>query len=85
MHELLQEGLGERGWRDLAIELRAAAGDYARLPDIVAKFAAMPVELVVARGDAGRPAMPLVFAVVADPVGAGLVTDPERPGGNVTG
>lgn len=92
VHELLQEGLVERGWRDLAIELRAAAGDYARLPGIVAEFATMSVELVVVVGAVtaravmrAAPAMPLVFAVVVDPVADGLVTSPDRPGGNVTG
>ena len=30
-------------------------------------------------------AVPIVFAVVADPVGAGYVESLARPGGNITG
>ena len=32
-----------------------------------------------------RPVMPIIFAIVSDPVGAGFVATLPRPGGNITG
>jgi putative ABC transport system substrate-binding protein len=77
--------------QNVAVELRWAEGQYDRLPMLAADLIRLPVTVMV--GDA--PAMlaakaatttiPLVFAAGGDPVGDGLVTNLNQPGGNVTG
>lgn len=53
----------------------------ARKPDVIVA-AVLPTALAVKRA---TTTIPLVFASVADPVGAGLVKSLARPGGNATG
>jgi putative ABC transport system substrate-binding protein len=79
------------GW-NLRLEARFAESRFDRLPDLAAELAALRPDAIAAIGaPAARPAarvaagVPVVFAVVIDPVGAGLVVDPQRPGGNLTG
>ena len=87
-------GLQQLGWVDSAnvridtrwaaadTDLRKYAGELIALgPDVVMAFtsAAVPPLQQVTR------AIPIVFAIVADPVGAGYVESLARPGGNVTG
>jgi putative ABC transport system substrate-binding protein len=89
------QGLQQLGWtdgRNLRIDIRWGAGN----PDNVRKYAA---ELVALNPDviltAGTSTMapllqathtvPIVFANVADPVGAGFVASLAKPGGNATG
>ncbi len=88
-------GLQQLGWtdgRNVRIDIRWAAGDadlvrkhagelVALGPDVVMAFtsaAVLPLQQVTR-------AIPIVFAIVADPVGAGYVESLARPGGNVTG
>jgi putative ABC transport system substrate-binding protein len=89
------EGLRQLGWadgRNVRIDSRWGAGDasltrtYARElvapgPDVVM---AVSSGAVVPLREATR-SVPIVFAVVADAVGAGFVESLVRPGGNVTG
>jgi len=89
-HGLRDAGYGEG--RDLVIEWRTANGDYDRLPELVADLVQSKVEVIVAETtraalEAKRAAsgIPIVMALVADPVGSGLVASLARPGGNVTG
>ena len=37
------------------------------------------------KGSSGRPAHPIVFVNVSDPLGSGFVTSLAHPGGNITG
>jgi putative ABC transport system substrate-binding protein len=60
---------------------RLAAELVARNPEVIY---APPTQVAVAAKQATRT-IPIVFAVVFDPVGIGLVTSLTRPGGNVTG
>jgi putative ABC transport system substrate-binding protein len=90
-----REGLGEAGYaegRNIVIEWRSAQGDYNRVPELVADLIQNKVEAIVMDSTvATQVAMratsriPIIMALVVDPVGSGLVTSLARPGGNVTG
>jgi putative ABC transport system substrate-binding protein len=86
--------LRELGWsegRTVAIEYRWAQGRSEDYTEIAAEFVRRNVDVIVTSGVAAVAAkqatsiIPIVFAVAADPVGAGLVASLARPGGNVTG
>src|SRR5438477_6203147 len=88
-------GLQERGWEDgknIALDLRFAEGVEDRLPTLAQELLDMHVDvLVTATTQASRTAQgltsttPIVFAGLADPVGAGLIATNAQPGGNLTG
>ena len=94
--EAFRQGLRDLGYvegRTIVIEYRDAEGKLERFPALAAELVALKVDVIVAGG--GTPAalaakqvtrtLPIVFAVVGDPVGSGLVTSLARPGGNLTG
>jgi putative ABC transport system substrate-binding protein len=90
-----RRGLLDAGYvegRDVVIEWGLANGDYARAPELIADFVQRKVDVIVVDGSqAARAAaqatttIPIVMALVSDPVGLGLVANLARPGGNVTG
>jgi putative ABC transport system substrate-binding protein len=77
--------------RTVAIEYRWAEGRSARYLEIAADFVRLKVDDIVTAGNAtlevqrATSTIPIVSAITADPVGAGLVASLSRPGGNVTG
>jgi putative ABC transport system substrate-binding protein len=87
--------LHELGWvenRDIAIEYRWAEGRIDRLDEIATAFVGLNVKVIVTYGTPGALAakratskIPIVFALVGDPVGTGVVTTLARPGANITG
>jgi putative ABC transport system substrate-binding protein len=86
--------LRELGWiegRTVTIEYRWAQGREERFGEIAAELVRRKVDVIVTSGNAGLAAkqatsvIPIVFAVAADPLAAGLVSSLSRPGGNVTG
>jgi putative ABC transport system substrate-binding protein len=93
--QAFREGLRDAGYiegRDVVIDWRSANGDYARIPELSADLVRRKVELIVVDSTPGAQALkratsviPIVTAVVGDPVGSGLVTNLAHPGGNVTG
>jgi ABC-type uncharacterized transport system substrate-binding protein len=89
------QGLHELGWtegRNVRIDYRWAAGDADRLRRYAAELVALAPDVVLASGTStvgplqrASGTVPIVFAGVADPVGAGLVNSMARPGSNATG
>jgi putative ABC transport system substrate-binding protein len=88
-------GLAQLGWQDgvnLRVEERWTEGsiDGARL--LAKELVALQPDVIFAGTTPATVALvhetheiPIVFVVVSDPVGAGLVASLSRPGGNVTG
>jgi hypothetical protein len=86
--------LHELGWidgRTVAIQYRWAEGRAERLAEIAGELVRLKVDVIVTGGNAALAAkqassvVPIVFALVDDPVGMGLIANLGRPGGNVTG
>ena len=93
--EAFLRGLQDLGWidgRNIAIEYRWADGDMARHTALVAELVSLPVVVIVT---AGTPAVratqhathtiPIVVAIMPDPVALGFAASLARPGGNITG
>jgi putative ABC transport system substrate-binding protein len=91
----LRAGLQELGWKEggnLAIELRWTGSDPARLKDYTAELIQLAPDVIVSNGTPATQAIvqatrtiPIVFAVVNDPVEQGFIANLAHPGGNVTG
>jgi putative ABC transport system substrate-binding protein len=89
------QGLQQLGWtvgQNIRIDYRWGDGKAERMRKYAAELVALGPDVVVALTSAAVAALrqatssvPIVFAVVADPVGAGYVESLSRPGGNVTG
>jgi putative tryptophan/tyrosine transport system substrate-binding protein len=86
--------LRELGWvegRTVAIQYHWADGRAERWTEIAAELAQLKVDVIVTGGNAAlaakqaSSAVPIVFAMVDDPVGMGLIASLARPGGNLTG
>ena len=84
--------LGSIEGQNVAVDYRWMNGDVATVPKLAAELVALKVDAIFAPTAAAAVAaknatrtIPIVFAVVADPVGAKLVTDLAKPGGNITG
>lgn len=79
--------------RNLTLVFRSADGDAQKLPALAAELVNGKPDVLVAgfgtlaakAAKAATTSVPVVFATVGDPVGAGLVSNLRRPGGNVTG
>src|SRR5512143_3133812 len=93
--EAFRKGLAELGYvegQNIAIESRWAAGKYERLPGLAAELVRLKMDVIVTAAvpaiQAAREAtstIPIIMAVVVDPVETGLVASFARPGGNITG
>lgn len=89
------QALQQSGWtdgRNVRIEIRWAGGGAADIRKQADDLVALAPDVIFANGTAAvQPLLqatrttPIVFASVADPVGAGFVNTMARPGGNATG
>ena len=89
------EGLRDLGYvegRTVAIEWKWGQDQVDRLPDLAAELVSAQVDVIVTGGTPPTKALknatrtiPIVMAIVGDPVAAGLVDSLARPGGNATG
>jgi putative ABC transport system substrate-binding protein len=89
------QGLGELGWiigRNAQIDYRWHEGNPEAARAYAAELVALTPDIILASGTVGVTAVkqltrtiPIVFAIVADPVGSGIVDNLARPGGNITG
>jgi putative tryptophan/tyrosine transport system substrate-binding protein len=90
-----EQGLHDLGYiegQNIAIERRYGSGKMERLPDLAAELVRLKVDVIVAWSTPSARAakqatgtIPIVAAVMADPVGDELAASLSRPGGNVTG
>jgi putative ABC transport system substrate-binding protein len=90
-----REGLRERGYvegQNIVIEYAAADGKIERFTELARELVSHHPDLIVASNTpAARAAkeatttIPIVVAVMGDPVGDGLVASLARPAGNITG
>ncbi len=92
----IKDELAEQGYeagKNLSWEFQSAQGDVGTAgqiakkfvgdnPDVIVAIATPSAQAVVA---AARGSVPVVFTAVTDPVAAKLITNPDRPGANVTG
>jgi putative ABC transport system substrate-binding protein len=89
------QGLQEAGWAvgyNVRIDLRWGANDADHFRKQATELVALAPDVILASGTpAATPLLlatrtvPIVFAQVVDPVGAGLVANLAQPGGNATG
>jgi len=93
--DAFRQGLRDLGYiegQNITIEYRFANGRVGRLPELAAELVRLNLDVIVTPGTPASMAakkatstVPIIFAGVADAVGAGLVATFARPGGNVTG
>jgi putative ABC transport system substrate-binding protein len=91
----LSQGLAELGWtigRNVRIDYRWYAGNADAARKYAAELVAPAPDVILASGTLGVTAIqqvnrpvPIVFTLIADPVGAGVVNSLARPDGNATG
>jgi putative tryptophan/tyrosine transport system substrate-binding protein len=93
--DTFKQGLARLGWvdgRNLQIDVRWAGGDVGRMRTFAKQLAELQPHVILAGTTPVTAALqretrtiPIVFVIVADPVGSGFVAGLPRPGGNLTG
>jgi putative ABC transport system substrate-binding protein len=93
--EAFLKGIQQLGWTDgdnVRIHIHWAGGSADNIRAHAAELVALAPDVILTAGaGAAGPLLqatrtvPIVFAQVADPVGAGFVNSLSRPGGNATG
>jgi putative tryptophan/tyrosine transport system substrate-binding protein len=90
-----QQGLQQLGWNDgqnIRIDVRWGEDKFEREHQYAAELVALSPDVLLASGTLSLSelqrlshTLPIVFAAVSDPVGAGVVESLAHPGGNATG
>jgi len=90
-----REALQKLGWtegRNVRIDIRWARADTGMMKRFAQELVALQPDLILSQITPTTAALlqqtrtiPIVFAMVADPVGSGFVANMSRPGGQVTG
>jgi putative tryptophan/tyrosine transport system substrate-binding protein len=90
-----RQGLRDLGYvegENLTVEYRWAEGRYELLPDLATELVRANVAVIVTHGTPGTVAakrtttvIPIVAAIIGDPVATGVVMNIARPDGNITG
>jgi putative ABC transport system substrate-binding protein len=90
-----QKGLEDLGWmegRNIRVEWQFSEDDFDRLPHLAQALVASNPDVIFVNTTPATRALqqatrtiPIVFAQVSDPVGAGVVVSLARPGANITG
>jgi len=93
--DALRQGLEARGWRDgrnIRLHFRWTAGDLDRTSRLAREIVDLKPDLIVVHSTPAVKALqelnttaPMVFALVADPLGSGFAVSLARPGRNMTG
>ena len=89
------QALQQLGWtdgRNVRMEPRWGGGNAGDIRKFATELAALAPDVILADSSAtvaplleATRSVPIVFTIVADPVGAGYVDSLARPGGNITG
>jgi putative ABC transport system substrate-binding protein len=89
------QGLQELGWtdrRNVSLSIRWGRGDADTIHKSAAELIALAPDVIMASGTVtvapllqATRTLPIIFAIVPDPVGSGFVESLARPGGNATG
>ncbi len=92
---LFRDALEQHGWKDgsnLQIDYRWADAGSGNLQIAAKELVALGPDAILVRSTPAAAALhrntrkiPIVFVVVSDPVGDGLIESVARPGGNLTG
>jgi len=90
-----REELRKLGWtegRNIEIDTSRATADVDSMKRLAKELVALQPDIIVTVSTPATAAMqqqtstiPIIFVLVADPVGSGFVTNLSRPGGNLTG
>ena len=95
LQAVFRQALEQLGWtdgRNVQVDTRFGQGDADRTRKCAAELVALAPDVILSTGAAATEQLikttrtvPIVFAIVPDPVGSGFVDSLSQPGGNATG
>src|SRR6516165_3297280 len=95
LQAVFRQALEQLGWtdgRNVQVDTRFGQGDADRTRKCAAELVGLAPDVILSTGAAATEQLikttrtvPIVFAIVPDPVGSGFVDSLSQPGGNATG